>query len=136
VIPEKADALVVYGITGDLARRMVIPALYQLVAAGQLDMPIVGVALADHGDDGLRRHARDAVQTAVGQVDEHTFAKLAGQLSMVAGDYREPSTFQQLRGRVLGSTFLAHHCVVPPSLFATVAAGAATAAARVQAGTP
>ena len=48
-----ADALVSFGITGDLARKMTFPALYRLAAAGRLDCPIIGVASDDWTMDHL-----------------------------------------------------------------------------------
>ena len=52
---QQSDVLVVFGITGDLARKMTLPALYRLEAANRLDCPVVGVALEDWSVDELRR---------------------------------------------------------------------------------
>ncbi|MFI6323771.1 glucose-6-phosphate dehydrogenase [Nonomuraea sp. NPDC050556] len=118
----RADVLVLFGITGDLAKKLVIPALYRLCVLGELGVPVVGVALTDWTLDDLRAHAREAV-AAKGEIDEAAFERLSSSLRLVAGDYRDKSTFERLRAEVSG--FAAHYLAVPPSLFAVVAEGLA-----------
>jgi glucose-6-phosphate 1-dehydrogenase len=118
-----AGALVLFGVTGDLARKMLLPALYHLTAESRLDLPIIGVAKTDLDLDGLREHAREAC----GGVHDAAFEKLAGNLRLVAGDYRDPETFAKIRDEVAGKGFLVHYLAVPPSLFASVAEGLAGA---------
>ncbi|SDI41515.1 glucose-6-phosphate dehydrogenase [Nonomuraea jiangxiensis] len=117
---EDAGALVLFGVTGDLARKMVLPALYRLTADKRLDLPIIGVAKTDMDLAALREHVREAVGAEVGDA---AFKKLAGNLRLVAGDYRDPETFAGLRDEVAGLGFLVHYLAVPPSLFAVVAEG-------------
>ena len=64
--PRAADVLVLFGITGDLARKLVLPALYELVAGGELTVPVIGVALTDLDTDGLRHHVEDCVRAMGG----------------------------------------------------------------------
>ncbi|MET8868413.1 glucose-6-phosphate dehydrogenase [Nonomuraea sp. NPDC004580] len=118
-----AGALVLFGITGDLARKMLLPALYRLTADGRLDLPIIGVARTDLDLDGLREHAREAC----GGPRDAAFDRLAGNLRLVAGDYRDPGTFTRLADEVRGKGFLVHYLAVPPALFAPVAEGLAGA---------
>ncbi|MER6583181.1 glucose-6-phosphate dehydrogenase, partial [Nonomuraea sp. NPDC001023] len=101
----RAGALVLFGVTGDLARKMLLPALYHLTADGRLDLPIIGVAKTDMDLDALREHAREAC----GGVQDAAFEKLAGNLRLVAGDYRDPGTFAKLRQEVEGKGFLVHY---------------------------
>jgi glucose-6-phosphate 1-dehydrogenase len=61
---KPADVLVVFGITGDLAKVMTFNSLYRLEARGLLDCPIVGVAFDDWSDKDLRDHAHKAIQTS------------------------------------------------------------------------
>ncbi|GAB2923265.1 glucose-6-phosphate dehydrogenase [Nonomuraea fastidiosa] len=117
----RAGALVLFGITGDLAHKMLLPALYRLTAAGRLDLPIVGVAKTDLDLDGLRERARETC----GGVRDAAFDRLAGNLRLVAGDYGDPATFTRLRDEVAGMGFLVHYLAVPPALFAPVAEGLA-----------
>jgi glucose-6-phosphate 1-dehydrogenase len=119
---ERAGALVLFGITGDLAYKMLLPALYRLSADGVLDLPIVGVAKTDLDLDGLRDRARQACGDSV---DEAAFAKFAGNLRLVSGDYRDGATFAAIRKEVEGAGFLTHYLAVPPVLFADVARGLA-----------
>ncbi|MGW4407681.1 glucose-6-phosphate dehydrogenase [Nonomuraea sp. NPDC004702] len=119
----RAGALVLFGVTGDLARKMLLPALYRLTADGRLDLPIIGVAKTDMDLDALREHAREAC----GGVQDAAFEKLAGNLRLVAGDYRDPETFAKLRQEVEGKGFLVHYLAVPPALFSVVAEGLAGA---------
>ncbi|MEV1000344.1 glucose-6-phosphate dehydrogenase [Nonomuraea sp. NPDC050202] len=118
---EQAGALVLFGITGDLARKMLLPALYRLTADSRLDLPVIGVAKTDLDLDGLREHAREAC----GGVRDAAFEKLAGNLRLVTGDYRDPATFERLREETSGKGFLVHYLAVPPVLFAAVAEGLA-----------
>ncbi|MFC4912695.1 glucose-6-phosphate dehydrogenase [Actinomadura gamaensis] len=123
--PERADALALFGITGDLAAKMLFPALYRLTQRGILDVPVVGVAYSDWDDDALRQHARTSITTAVPDFDERVFSKLASNLSIVTGDFKDDATFSRLRDRlrqVAGEDgFVSHYLAIPPSLFTTVA---------------
>ncbi|SDJ83261.1 glucose-6-phosphate 1-dehydrogenase [Nonomuraea maritima] len=120
-MPEQAGALILFGITGDLARKMILPALYRLTADRRLDLPIIGVARTDLDLDGLREHVREAC----GGVHDAAFDKLASNLRLVSGDYQDPAVFAQLRDEVEGKGFLVHYLAVPPALFAAVAEGLA-----------
>lgn len=109
--PIEADALVLFGATGDLARKKVFPALYQLSLTGDLDVPVVGVAGSAWGDDGLRKHARAAVEAVTGTIDEAAYARLASKLTLVSGDYRDDRTFAKLAvrlGEKTSSTWPSH----------------------------
>ena len=59
-----ADVLVIFGITGDLAKKMTFVSLYRLERRDELSCPIVGVAIDDLTDDQLRDHARAAIEGA------------------------------------------------------------------------
>ena len=67
---QVADVLVVFGITGDLAKVMTFHSLYRLEARGLLDCPIVGVAVDDWTDDDLRKRARESIEGSGEKVDE------------------------------------------------------------------
>ncbi len=128
--PRAADVLVLFGITGDLARKLVLPALYRLVAGGELTVPIIGVALTDLDTDGLRRHVADCVR-ASGGVDQAVLEKMLGLVHLVSGDYADPDIFTRLADSIAAEAgpdaFAVHYLAVPPSLFGTVADGIATA---------
>ncbi|MFF2654337.1 glucose-6-phosphate dehydrogenase [Streptomyces sp. NPDC058045] len=119
---EPCDALVLYGISGDLARKMLLPALYHLSAAGRLDVPVIGVAAVDWDDETLRAHAREAVAATGTDIDDDVFGRFAARLSIVTGDFGDDATFERLKDAVSGFGFVTHYLAVPPGLFTTVAA--------------
>ena len=119
-----SDALVFFGATGDLAYEQIFPALQALARRGQLDIPVIGVALPDWTADQLRARARESV-SAHGGVDEPAFAKLSSRLSYVSGDYGATETFDKLRTALGSASRPLCYLAIPPSLFGTVAKGLA-----------
>jgi glucose-6-phosphate 1-dehydrogenase len=118
-----AGVLTIFGISGDLARKMTFRALYRLEARGKLDCPIVGVAIDDWDDEKLRRHAHDAIGATVGSPDEDVFRRLAERLAYVQGDYADASTFERVAEAIGGAERPVFYLEVPPSLFRTVVQG-------------
>jgi glucose-6-phosphate 1-dehydrogenase len=123
---ERSDALVVFGISGDLAFKQIIPALQALVRSGQLDYPVVGVALEDWDLPAVARRVRESL-AAQGDVDEPTFARLVALLRYVGGDYQQPATFRRLAEALQGARRPLFYLAIPPSMFATVVEGLAGA---------
>jgi glucose-6-phosphate 1-dehydrogenase len=121
-----ADALVLFGISGDLARKKLFSALYDLTATGGLDMPVVGVALSAWDDETLRLQAREALEEAGEPIDDEVFARLAANLCYVAGDYRDPATFQDIARRAEGAACAVSYLAIPPGLFDEVVEGLAS----------
>jgi glucose-6-phosphate 1-dehydrogenase len=132
---RSADALVIFGISGDLARVMTFRALYRLEARGLLDCPIVGVAIDDWTVDDLRERAHDAIAAAGEEVDEEVFGRLTSRFSYIAGDFGDPETYRRVAKAIEGAAAPVFYLEIPPSLFATVVQGLAeadlTASARV-----
>jgi glucose-6-phosphate 1-dehydrogenase len=124
---ERADALVIFGITGDLARRMTLRSLYRLEARGKLDCPIVGVAAENWTLKRLIEHADEAIAATGEHVDPKVFARLADRLSYVCGDFGEAPTFARVRSALGSAKRPVYYLEIPPSLFATVVAGLAAA---------
>ncbi len=116
-----ADALVVFGVTGDLAHKKIFPALQGLVRHGMLDVPVIGVARGGSGIEGLRERIRDSLEASDDGVDEEAFARLIELVQYVDGDYREPETFAALRKALGSAKHPLHYLALPPSLFAAVA---------------
>jgi glucose-6-phosphate 1-dehydrogenase len=130
--PRAADVLVLFGITGDLARKLVLPALFALVESGELTVPLVGVARTELGTDGLRRHVAACVHAARdgdGGVDGASLDRMLANTHFVSGDYADPAVFTDLAETVTAvagpDAFLVSYLAVPPSLFRTVADGIA-----------
>ncbi len=121
----RSDVLVMFGASGDLAKKKLFPALYRLTERGRLGIPVVGVALDDWSDDDLRSRAEASVKEAGEDWDPKVFAQLAGSLTYVAGDYTQSATFDKLRKAVGSPAHPIFHLAIPPSMFATVAGGIA-----------
>jgi glucose-6-phosphate 1-dehydrogenase len=116
----RSDALVFFGATGDLAHKMIFPALQALVKTGRLDIPVIGVAKAGWSLDQLRARARDSLEKFGGGVDTAAFARLSERLGYVDGDYREARTFDLLRQALGSAKHPLHYLAIPPSVFPTV----------------
>ena len=117
------DALVIFGVTGDLAREMTFQALYRLERRELLRFPIVGVARKQLDDDGLRSLARESIEASGEQPDERVLDALARRLAYVQGDLDDGATYERV-GRALGDARRpAFYLATPPSLFARVVAG-------------
>src|SRR5436309_16066834 len=89
-----ADVLVVFGITGDLAKVMTFHSLYRLERRGLLDCPILGVAVQDWTVEQLRDHARECIAGCGETIDDETFNRLAARFSYVSGDFADGETYQ------------------------------------------
>ena len=124
---QPADALILFGITGDLARRKLFTALYRLTEEGVADIPIIGVASRAWSDDILREQARTALESDGIEIVDEVFERLAKNLCYVAGDYRDPSTFEAIARRAGGSVCAVSYLAIPPDLFDDVVEGLATA---------
>ena len=118
-----ADVLVVFGITGDLAKKMTFRALYRLEARDMIPCPIVGVARSEWSDDELRAHARQAIEDSGEAVDQEVFRRLAARLSMVSGNYDNPDTYAKVAAAIKGRHDPVFYLEVPPSLFGRVVEG-------------
>ena len=119
------DALVIFGITGDLARKMTMPSLYRLEEARKLKVPIVGVARNDWTEKDLVRHFRGALRESKVKVEKKVFDRLARRLSYVRGQFDDPAAFERVAAELkrLKSRLPVFYLEIPPSLFATVVKG-------------
>jgi glucose-6-phosphate 1-dehydrogenase len=122
-----ADVLVIFGITGDLAKKMTFRSLYRLERRGMLDCPIVGVALDNWSVEALRDHARRAIEEAGESIDENVFDRFANRLSMVSGDFSDAETYERVGRAIEGRSTPVFYLEVPPSLFGRVVEGLAHA---------
>ncbi len=123
-----ADAFVFFGATGDLAHKMIFPALYRMVKRGTLGVPVIGVASTGWDLEQLRDRARDSIARADAGIDDgDALDRLLSLMDYVDGDYGDPTTFDALRRVLGGARHPAHYLAVPPSLFATVIEGLAGA---------
>ena len=119
----RSDALALFGITGDLAYKMIIPALYALVKRGALTIPVVGVALEKWDMPQLRARVKDSLQRSGRIDDKKAFEKLLSLLSYVSGDYTHPETFTAIKKALGSARRPAHYLAIPPFLFENVIQG-------------
>jgi glucose-6-phosphate 1-dehydrogenase len=124
---QPADVLVVFGITGDLAKVMTFHSLYRLESRGLLNCPIVGVAVSEWTDEDLREHAREAIVAGGEPLDQEVFDRFAARLSYVAGDFGQADTYERVAGAIKGTHSPVFYLEIPPFLFGTVIKGLAEA---------
>jgi len=121
--PKPADVLVVFGITGDLAKVMTFRSLYRLERRGLLDCPIVGVAVDDWSVDDLKERARTSITGTGEPLDEAIFERLAGRFSYIAGDFGDAETYKHVADAISEAQTPVFYLEIPPFLFGTVIKG-------------
>ena len=122
---ERCDAVVLFGVTGDLAYKKLIPALGALSARGQLnDVPVIGIARSTWDLERLRSQFRDALKAA-GGFDDARVETLVRQLSYVSGEYDDIETFERLCSTLNGAQRPLFYLAIPPSSFERVVEGLA-----------
>jgi glucose-6-phosphate 1-dehydrogenase len=118
-----SDALVVFGVTGDLAHKRIFPALYAMARRGTLDVPVIGVASSGWTPAQLRKRAEDGIRASEKVDDRRALRHVLSLLRYVRGDYNDPATFEALRQALGRARRPAHYLAIPPALFATVIEG-------------
>ncbi len=116
----KSDALVVFGVTGDLAHKQILPALYAMVKRGELTVPVVGVAFPKWSTERLHRRIIDSIERAGGIDNKRALKTLLANFSYVSGDYKDPATFTAIKQALGKARRPAHYLAIPPSMFETV----------------
>lgn len=119
----RSDALVLFGVTGDLARTMIFPALYAMAKRGILKVAVIGVASSKWSMGQLHTRVTDSIRKSGRIDDRRALIHLLSLLRYVAGDYNDPDTFKALKKMLGRARRPAHYLAIPPSLFATVIKG-------------
>lgn len=128
-----SDALVIFGVTGDLAHKMIFPALYGMTKRGALNVPVVGVASSKWSLAQLKKRAKDSIKQSCKIVDKDALNQLLSLLQYVSGNYNDPTTFKALKQALVDARRPAHYLAIPPALFATVIKGLGAAGLANQA---
>lgn len=128
-----ADALVIFGVSGDLAHKMIFPALYAMAKRGVLNVPVVGVASTNWSLAQLRNHAADSIKQAGKIDDQSALDHLLSLLQYVYGDYNDLDTFNTLKQALGNAQCPTHYLAIPPVLFETVIKGLGAAGLADQA---
>ncbi|GAB1469977.1 glucose-6-phosphate dehydrogenase [Chloroflexota bacterium] len=119
----RSDALVLFGATGDLAHKMIFPALYAMVKRGALAVPVIGVAFPQWSLEQLHGRVKDSLEQAGGIDDRKAFDYLLSLLAYVSGDYNDPNTFTQIKKALGNARRPAFYLAIPPALFEKVIQG-------------
>jgi glucose-6-phosphate 1-dehydrogenase len=129
----QSDALVLFGVTGDLAHKMTFPALYAMAKRGVLKVPLIGVAFPPCSLDQLKARVKDSIELSGGIDNQDAFDYLLSLLSYVSGDYKDQATFAAIKKALGNAKHPAHYLAIPPMLFATVIQGLGAAGLADQA---
>jgi len=121
---RRADALVMFGLTGDLGDKKLLPALGELAVAGELDLPVVAVSRRGVGVDELRERIAEALDEHPSEAVEHAVAAL--DIRVVEGGVDEDRTWSEIGSYLDGCSLPVVYAALPPSLFATTAERVAT----------
>ncbi|HYL05533.1 MAG TPA: glucose-6-phosphate dehydrogenase [Thermoanaerobaculia bacterium] len=128
--PAPPCVLVIFGASGDLAKRKLIPAVYNLAAASFLpdELAVLGISRSPMSDDEFRQKMVQDLHTfETGTLDQERVEWLKRRLSYVSGDLDQPETFERLRAALAaideqfgtGGSYL-FYLAVPPSQFAPI----------------
>jgi glucose-6-phosphate 1-dehydrogenase len=127
-VPEPAhrsDALVMFGASGDLAHKKLLPTLYRLARRGQLGVPVIGVGRSQWDRDRFIEYARKAVTEDIGVPDEAVFAEMVAGFDFVSGDYSTTDLYPRLASALQRCQSPLFYLAVPPVVFADVVRGLA-----------
>jgi len=120
---SRSDALVFFGVTGDLAHKMIFPGLYAMAKRGTLKVPVIGVAFPKWSLTRLRNRVTDSIKRSGGIDDRRALHRLLSMLKYVSGDYRDQATFTAIKKELGHARRPAYYLAIPPSLFETVIKG-------------
>ncbi len=121
----KADVLVLFGATGDLAKKKLFPALYDLEELGELDMPVIGVASSKWTQEVFRDNVESAIRARKPEADEEVLRKIRDEVQLIVGDYNNPETFKELAEAIKGYKLPVIYLAIAPEFFATITAALA-----------
>jgi len=119
----RSDALVLFGVTGDLAYKQIFPALYAMVKRGALNAPVIGVAASSWSISQLRKRVTQSLRDSDTPVNRRTLRILLSLMQYVSGDYTHPETFEMLKDALGNARHPAYYLAIPPALFETVIQG-------------
>ncbi len=120
---ERSDTLVLFGITGDLVRAKILPALYPMDKRGVLDVPVVGVASSKWDIARLHARATESIEEQGGVDDPEALRRLLSRLAYFSGNYRDSGTYEALKKALGNAKRPAYYLAIPPALFETTSRG-------------
>src|SRR6202158_5445643 len=120
---SRSDTLVLFGVAGDLAHKMIFPALYAMVKSNVLEVPVIGVALPKWSLERLHRRVTDSIKRSGGFDDKRALHRLLSLFRYVSGDYKDPGTFAAIKEALDNARRPAHYLAIAPALFEMVIKG-------------
>jgi glucose-6-phosphate 1-dehydrogenase len=121
----KADALVLFGATGDLAKKKLFPALYDLQELNELDVKIFGVASSKWSQEVFCENVESAIRARKPDVNEKILSSLLGEMQLLVGDYEDPETFEKLAELIKDFKLPVIYLAIAPEHFAKITKGLA-----------
>jgi glucose-6-phosphate 1-dehydrogenase len=118
--------LVIFGASGDLTRRKLLPAIYHLARNQRLParFAVLGVGRTSMDDDGFRAQFRDSLREfANAGGDDEVATSLAGRLFYLCGELDDPALYQRVKARLAevdGAEGVLHYLAIPPGVYGTV----------------
>jgi glucose-6-phosphate 1-dehydrogenase len=116
----KADALVLFGATGDLAKKKLFPALYDLQDLGEIDLKIFGVASSKWSQEVFKENVESAIVARKPDVNRAVLDKLTGEMQLIVGDYDDPATFLALAEAIKNFKLPVIYLAIAPEYFAKI----------------
>jgi glucose-6-phosphate 1-dehydrogenase len=124
---KRADVLVLFGATGDLAKKKLFPALYEMEEAGELEIPVFAVASSKWTQEEFRLRVESSIRDrkeSLGEfVNEAILKNLLDEMHLVVGDYENPETFGTLKDALVGFELPVIYLAISPAFFASVTEG-------------
>ena len=119
--------LVIFGASGDLTRRKLLPAVYHLSRRGRLpaQFAVIGIARTEMDDEGFREQFRASLKdfAGVGSERDEVAASLAGRMSYLSGEMDSPALYARLEQQLKaidGSEGVLFYLAIPPTAYAPV----------------
>ncbi len=123
--PRERDALVLFGATGDLSKKKIIPSLFRLTRRTGLRLPIIGMSRSGMDLEGFKSLAAASIEAAEGPASSEAVKSFLGLLRYIDGDYRDQATFRALHESLGDGHHPLHYLAIPPSMFSVVIEGLA-----------
>jgi glucose-6-phosphate 1-dehydrogenase len=122
---EPADALVLFGATGDLAKKKLFPALYSMALNDSLHCAVFGVASTKWDHEQFVAHAFDGIKAVFPNPDEKILAELDKEFSLIIGSYEDPKLYEDIAEALKDKKNPVIYLAIPPSAFSNVTKGLA-----------
>ena len=122
----KADALVLFGATGDLAKKKLFPALYDLESLGELEVKIFGVASSKWTQEQFKSNVETAIRARKPDTDPKVLNRLLSDMQLLVGDYEDPDTFVKLAELIKDFKLPVIYLAIAPEHFAKITQGLAS----------